>query len=196
MSHLQAKVYRIGVDLMGNDHSPSVLLDALRTISPDAGIEIIPIGTPDLKDASPFSFQSTPDFVRMDESPVVALKKKKNASMFLGLRLLKEGQLDAFVTAGNSGALVLGSKIILSTFTGISRPAFLSYVPTKKQAVAVLDLGANVQCKANHLVQFAYMATAYLGASGRTTQKPRVGLLNIGEEPLKGTSDLGAPIIC
>ncbi len=165
--------YRIGVDLMGNDHSPSVLLEALQSISED-GFELIPI--------------ESSDFVKMDDSPTVALRKKKNASMFVGLRMLKLGQLDALVTAGNSGALVLGSKLILSTLPGITRPAFLSYVPSKKHSIAVLDLGANVQYKAENLVQFAVMATAYLQTMGLIT--PRIGLLNIGEEPLKGTSEL------
>lgn len=173
---------------MGNDHSPSVLLDALHSMPPQDRVELIPIGTPDLAGKYPFAFQSTPDFVQMDESPVLALRKKKNASMFLGLRLLKLGKIDAFVTAGNSGALVLGSKIILSTIAKITRPAFLSYMPTKKHPVAVLDLGANVQCKASNLVQFALMAAAYLKTNG--VKNPRIGLLNIGEEPLKGTSEL------
>lgn len=173
---------------MGNDHSPSSLFDALRTIPAQDGVELVPIGTPDLARQSPFSFQSTPDFVQMDESPVVALKKKKNASMFLGLRLLKQGKIDAFVTAGNSGALVLGSKLILSSLPGIKRPAFLSYVPAKKHPVAVLDLGANLECKSSDLVQFALMGAAYLNTTG--VKNPLVGLLNIGEEPLKGTSEL------
>jgi phosphate acyltransferase len=145
---------------MGNDHSPSILLDAIGSLPS----------------------------VQMDDSPTVALRKKKNASMFVGLRMLKMGQLDAFVSAGNSGALVLGSKLILSALPGITRPAFLSYVPAKKHPVAVLDLGANIQCKAEHLVQFALMATAYVQTMGTTN--PKIGLLNIGEEPIKGTSEL------
>lgn len=159
---------------MGNDHSPSALLDAIRTIPTEKGVELVPI--------------ESSEIVQMDDSPISALRKKKNASMFAGLRMLKMGQLDAFVSAGNSGALVLGSKLILSTLPGITRPAFLSYVPARKHPVAVLDLGANIQCKAEHLVQFALMATAYLQTMGVTT--PKIGLLNIGEEPIKGTSEL------
>lgn len=124
----------------------------------------------------------------MEENPIVVLRKKKGASMFVGLRLLKQGKIDALVTAGNTGALVLGSKIILSNLMRILRPAFLSFMPTKKKPVAVLDLGANIQCKANHLVQFALLASAYLNILGNKT--PKIGLLNIGEEPLKGTSEL------
>ena len=173
---------------MGNDHSPALLLEALREILPQGDIELLCLGAPDLAKNSPFPFHSTPDFVTMDDKPVAALKKKKKASMFEGLRLLKAGKIDAFVSGGNTGALVLGSKIILSSLPRINRPALLSFVPTKKHPVAVLDLGANIQCKASHLVQFALMASAFLHTKG--IQKPRIGLLNIGEEPLKGTSEL------
>lgn len=173
---------------MGNTHSPAILLDALRQIPCQKDVELVLIGSPDLEDEGPFSFVSTPDFISMDDNPVIALKKKKNSSMLLGLKLLKLGKIDAFVSAGNTGALVLGSKIILSSLPNINRPAFLSFVPTKKSPVAVLDLGANVQCKAAHLVQFALMASAFLHT--KEIKNPKIGLLNIGEEPIKGTSEL------
>lgn len=173
---------------MGNDHSPSILLEALSTIPRYKEVELLCIGTPKIAGDSPFPFHCTPDFVKMNDNPVVALRKNKSASMFAGLRLLKQGHIDAFISGGNTGALVLGSKIILASLPRLNRPAFLSFVPTKKQPVAVLDLGANIQCKAAHLVQFALMATAFLNTKG--IQNPRIGLLNIGEEPLKGTSEL------
>jgi glycerol-3-phosphate acyltransferase PlsX len=179
---------KIGIDLMGNDHSPKELLEALQKIPLEHGIELIAIGTPDLAHASPFFFHSAPDFIKMEDHPITAIRKKRDASMLLGLRLLKKKKIDAFVTAGNTGALVLGSKIILSTLPQIARPAFLALIPTKKQPTAVLDLGANVECKASHLVEFALMASAYLETKG--IKNPRIGLLNIGEEPLKGTSEL------
>lgn len=173
---------------MGNDYSPAILLNALHAALPFQDAELVCFGTPDLADRSPFAFHSTPDFVAMSDNPVVALKQKKKASMFEGLRLLKQGKLDAFVSGGNTGALILGSKIILSSCPKINRPALLSFVPTKKHPVAILDLGANVQCKTKHLVQFALMASAFLHTKGMS--QPRIGLLNIGEEPLKGTSEL------
>lgn len=173
---------------MGSDHSPAVLLDALRDISPQEGIELVVIGSPDLAQLSPFIFHSAHDFIAMSDNPVTALRKKKGASVLVGLRLLKQGKIDAFVSAGNTGSLVLGAKIILSTLPKVQRPAFLSFMPTKKHPVAVLDLGANVQCKATHLVQFAILASAYLRIKG--VENPKIGLLNIGEEPLKGTSEL------
>ncbi len=173
---------------MGNSLSPSILLEALLSIPKQDDVELAPIGTPDLESKCPSPFYSSDDFITMEESPVRALKQKKNASMLLGLRLLKQGEIDAFISAGSTPALILGAKTILSFLPGIKRPALFSYFPTKKNPVAVLDLGANVQCKALNLVQFAHMASAYLHVNG--LENPRVGLLNIGEEPLKGTSEL------
>ena len=173
---------------MGNDGSPALLLNALRATDFGDEFEIIAIGSPDLGKSSSHFLHSSPDFITMDDSPVHAVKKKKDASMMLGLQLLKEKKLDAFVSSGNTGALVLGASLILSTLPGILRPAFLSQVPTQKKPVAVLDLGANIECKSAHLVQFALMASAYLNAKG--IQNPKIGLLNIGEEPLKGTSEI------
>lgn len=179
---------RIGIDLMGNSLSPSVLLDALLSIPKQNGVELAPIGTPDLESKCSSLFYSAPDFITMEESPIRALKQKKNASMLFGLRLLNDGEIDAFISAGSTPALILGAKTILSSLPGIKRPALFSYFPTKKDPVAVLDLGANVQCKAIHFVQFALMASAYLQVNG--VKIPKVGLLNIGKEPLKGTSAL------
>lgn len=107
--------------------------------------------------------------------------------MFVGLKMLKEKKIDALISAGNTGALVLSSKIILGTFPKVLRPALLSMIPTKKSPLVALDLGANVQYKAKHLVQFASMASSYLQILGKC--RPKIGLLNIGEEALKGTSE-------
>lgn len=140
------------------------------------------------KDAKPFHYAAAPEAIGLEEHPLLALRKKRNASMSVGLRLLKEGQIDALISAGNTGALVSSAKMILSTLKGILRPCLLTLMPTKKNPVAVLDVGANVQVKAAHLVQFALMGAAYQKTRG--IAKPSVGLLNIGSEALKGTSEL------
>jgi glycerol-3-phosphate acyltransferase PlsX len=124
----------------------------------------------------------------MDEHPLHSLRRKKNASIPVGMRLLKEGKIDAFVSSGNTGALVSSAKMILSMLPGIHRPALLALMPTKKNPVAVLDVGANIQVKAQHLVQFAHVGAAYQKARG--IDHPTVGILNIGSEALKGTSEL------
>jgi glycerol-3-phosphate acyltransferase PlsX len=184
-----SQLHKIGIDLMGNDNSPEVLLDALRDLSLPAGAELVVIGTPQFVDvAKPFRYIVAPEVIGMDEHPLLALRTKRNASISVGLRLLKEGRIDAFVSAGNTGALVSSAKMILSTLKGILRPCLLTLMPTKKNPVAVLDVGANVQVKATHLVQFALIGAAYQRARG--VEKPSVGLLNIGSEALKGTSEL------
>jgi glycerol-3-phosphate acyltransferase PlsX len=186
--HLQQPL-RIGLDLMGNDNAPQVLLDALREIALPHGVELFAIGTPEFESlAKPFHFISAPEFIGMEEHPLLSLRKKRNASMSVGLRLVKEGKLDALISAGNTGALVSSAKMILSTIPGILRPCLLALMPTKKNPVAVLDVGANVEVKACHLVQFAHIGAAYQKARG--IEKPSVGLLNIGSEAVKGTSEL------
>lgn len=181
--------HKIGIDLMGNDNAPQVLLDALRGLSLPSGVELIVIGTPEFeKSAAPFKFIAAPEVIGMEEHPLLALRRKKNASTNIGMRLLKTGKLDAFVSAGNTGALVSSAKMILSTLPGILRPCLLTLMPTKKNPVAVLDVGANVQVKAAHLVQFALIGAAYQKTRG--IKMPNVGLLNIGSEAVKGTSEL------
>ncbi len=173
---------------MGASHSPADLLTALSKVPFPSGVNIVILGPPDLLVPPLFSLYPAQDSIFMTDHPVSAIKKKKDSSMLLGLRLLKQKQIDAFVSAGNTGALVLGAKIILSTLPKIHRPALLSLIPTKKKAVAVLDLGANIDCKTHHLIQFALLASAYLQTKGNS--HPRIGLLNIGEESMKGTSVL------
>lgn len=180
---------KIGVDLMGNDNNPHLLIEALQSLTLPPGIEIVLIGLAQFNQPdSGFDYIAVKEFIGMEEHPLRALRKKKGASIPVGLRLLKAGKLDAFVSAGNTGALVSSAKMILSTFPKILRPCLLTLMPTKKNPVAVLDVGANVQAKARHLVQFASIGAAFQKARG--IQNPVVGLLNIGSEPLKGTSEL------
>jgi len=183
----------IGIDLMGSDNPPASLLSAAATLSPclPSHIELVAIGSPDYENAAKshgFSFFPALESIGMDENPLLALRKKKQSSLCIGLRLLKEGKLNAFVSAGNTGALVSASKMILGTFSDISRPALLALMPTKKRPVAVLDVGANLQAKASQLVQFAHLGAAYQQSRG--IANPRIGLLNIGSEASKGTSEI------
>lgn len=171
---------------MGGDNPPEQLLRALQALPSD--IEIVPIGLPQFKNGP--NYVEAPTFISMDESPLSAIRRKKDSSLCIGLRLLKEKKIGALISAGNTGALVAGSKLILGNLKGILRPALLAVIPTKKQPVAVLDVGANVDVKASHLIQFAHLGAAYSKVKG--IDKPRVGLLNIGSEEMKGTSELRA----
>lgn len=174
---------------MGNENSPETLLYALKELSLSPDIQLVIIASPEFEtQAAPFSFVPAAQAIELNENPLIALRRKKNSSTSVGLRLLKEGKIDAFVSAGNTGALVVAAKMILSNLKGILRPALITLMPTKKNPVAVLDVGGNVQVKAAHLLQFALIGAAYQEARG--IEKPLIGLLNIGSEPLKGTSEL------
>lgn len=181
---------RIGIDLMGSDNAPASLLKTAGSLLPllPSNVELLAIGAPDYADGSPLPFHPAKEAIGMEESPLLALRRKKEASLCVGLRLLKEGSIDAFVSAGNTGALISASKMILGTFPGLLRPALLALMPTKKRPVAVLDVGANLQAKAAHLVQFASLGVAYQRARG--IENPKLGILNIGSEAVKGTSDI------
>ncbi len=179
---------KIGIDLMGNDNSPETLLSALKELEIDSSVRLVVFGLPEYKELSSFEYVTTNEFISMDDHPLNALRRKKEASLCVGLRALKAKKIDAFVSAGNTGALVTGAKIILGNLPGVLRPALLARMPTKKEPVAILDVGANVQVKACHLVQFALLGAAFSKSQG--IEKPTVGLLNIGSEAIKGTSEL------
>lgn len=126
-----------------------------------------------------------PEAVSMEDTPAVAIRQKKNSSLLVGLRLVKSGEADAFVSAGNTGAVMIGARTVLGPIQGVARSAICQMLPTTKQPVLVLDLGANVDCTARQLCEFAEMGMIY---SKRVlgVEMPRVGLLNIGEEDAKG----------
>jgi glycerol-3-phosphate acyltransferase PlsX len=129
-----------------------------------------------------------PDVIEMSDKPTVALSKaKQNSSMVVGLRLQPDGRADAFVSAGNTGAQMAASRMLLDLHAGLKRPAIATIFPTARQSVVVLDSGANVDCSAEELVQFARLGAVYAeDLLGR--QNPAIGLLSIGEEPEKGNA--------
>ncbi|HSX25632.1 MAG TPA: phosphate acyltransferase PlsX [Chlamydiales bacterium] len=177
----------IGVDLMGSDNAPIDLLNALNSLPLPPGVELLFIGTPEFETKA-HRYQIAPEIIGMEEHPLHALRRKRNSSLAVGLRLLKEKKIDAFVSAGNTGALVSCAKMTLSTLPGILRPALLALMPTKKNPLAVLDVGANIQAKAKHLIQYALIGAAYQKTRG--IKNPTIGILNIGSEAIKGTSEL------
>jgi glycerol-3-phosphate acyltransferase PlsX len=179
---------RIGVDLMGNENSPERLLAILEEMELPPGVELVAFGLPEYRSQAKIDYVPAKEFISMEDAPLSALRKKKDSSISVGLRHLKAGRIDAFVSGGNTGALVSGSKILVGTLPGVLRPALMALLPTKKKNVVVLDVGANVPVKTAHLIQFALLGTAYCRIQG--IEKPTVGLLNIGSEAIKGTSEL------
>lgn len=193
---------RIGVDLMGSDSSPLTLFEGAKQAAQQLGSSctLVVIGTHsvirqmrNLHEVSPFSspieFHAVADAIAMAEEPLQAVSHKTGSSLVVGIRLLKKRVLDAFVSAGNTGALIASASLQLEHLPGIKRPALLAVLPTVTGSVAVLDIGGNVSSKAHHLVQFAYMGAAYQECM-ENIAIPRVGLLNIGVEPKKGTSSV------
>lgn len=179
---------------MGGDTSPERLFEAVRqaTEAYDT-VQFLILATPQvvshLGKHPRVECCLTPDVVSMSDEPLAAVRHKKGSSLVTGIRLLKKRQIDAFVSAGNTGALIAAATLSLPLQPGIRRPALLANLPTEKGYVAVLDVGGNVSCKALHLVQFAQMGATYQRLS-RGLARPRVGLLNVGVESQKGTKEV------
>ncbi len=136
-----------------------------------------------------FIFHSVSQVIEMEEEPLIAIRHKKDSSMLVGLGLLKESLVDGFITAGNTGALIAATTLFIPLLEKIKRPALLANLPTKKGKVSIIDVGGNVRARWHHLIQFAQMGVIYqqccLGIDF-----PRVGLLNVGMESKKGTSEV------
>ena len=186
----------VAVDAMGGDHGPSVTVPAaLDFLACAPSARVVLVGLPEpleaaLAKARPqlrgrVSVQAASEVVQMHEPPADALRKKKDSSMRVAINLVKEGTADACVSAGNTGALMAIGRFVLKTLPGIDRPAIASQLPTRYGDTLVLDLGANVNCTAEHLVQFAAMGSA-LASAIDGIERPTIGLLNIGEEDIKG----------
>ncbi|MFD1555631.1 phosphate acyltransferase PlsX [Paraburkholderia silviterrae] len=184
------------IDCMGGDHGPSVTVPAAVNFvrsHPDARLQLVGIETAiraQLKklkalDLPALSVVPATEVVEMDDPVEVALRKKKDSSMRVALNRVKEGEAQACVSAGNTGALMAVSRYVLKTLPGIERPAIAFALPNARGYTTMLDLGANVDCEPQHLLQFAEMGHALVAAlEGK--ERPTIGLLNIGEEVIKG----------
>lgn len=187
---------RIALDAMGTDHAPrsevAGAIEALRVLESD--VEIILVGDESVIRAeferhenisSRLTVHHAPDRVTVDDPPASVIRRKPDSSIVVGLRMQKEGRADAFVSAGSTGAVMASSLFTLRPLPGVERPPVGAIIPTASELCILLDAGANIGCKPHHLVQFAHLGSVYArDTMGRET--PRVGLLNIGEEPGKG----------
>lgn len=186
---------------MGGDHGPSVIIPAsLQILRSHPNLKLIFVGLKDqieplLRDqganlSDRWEIKHASELVAMDEPPSQALRYKKDSSMRVAINLVKEGIAQACVSAGNTGALMATARFVLKTLPGIDRPAIITRFPTESsQGVRVLDLGANVDCTAEHLFQFAVMGSILCSAADKN-ENPRVGLLNVGEEEIKGNEQV------
>ncbi|MGC3964374.1 MAG: phosphate acyltransferase PlsX [Rhodocyclaceae bacterium] len=186
----------IAIDCMGGDHGPSVTLPAaIEFLRDDRDARVILVGLPSAfegKYAQALAqfgdraiIRHVTEVVEMDDAPAVAMRVKKDSSMRVAIDLVKSGEAGAAVSAGNTGALMAISRFVLKTLPGIDRPAIATILPAMKGHTYVLDLGANVNCSADHLLQFGLMG-AMLVEALEHRERPTVGLLNIGEEEIKG----------
>jgi len=189
----------IAVDVMSGDHGAAVAVPAALDVlaaSPDLRLIIVGRGEivrPLVAGADPERCRvvEASEVVGMDEKPQEAVRRKKDSSMRVAINLVKKGEAAACVSAGNTGALLATARFVLGMVPGIDRPAIVSAVPAAHGHTVMLDLGANPDCSADHLVQFAVMG-AVIASDLHGVDQPRVGLLNIGEEDIKGTEELKA----
>jgi glycerol-3-phosphate acyltransferase PlsX len=188
---------RIALDAMGGDRAPGVIIDGAiqATIEVGGDLRILLVGR--REDVEPVLAQravvtdsidlvDARDVIAMDEQPSATLRKKRDSSIAIGLRMQHKGEADGFVSAGNTGAVVANALFTLGRIPGVKRPAIATVVPNRVGGCILLDVGANIECTADHLYQYGVMGSCYaervLGKAN-----PGVGLLNVGEESSKGT---------
>jgi phosphate acyltransferase len=186
----------IALDAMGGDVGPEAVVPAaLAILERDDSVRLILVGLPQVLDeverstlgrfGSRLAFKRAAEVVAMDEPPADALRHKKDSSLRVAITLVKDGEADACVSAGNTGALMATARYVLKMLPGIDRPAIISAVPGISGPTFMLDIGANIGCTAEHLRQFALMGSV-VACDILEIESPKVGLLNIGQEDIKG----------
>ena len=188
---------RIALDAMGTDQAPTTevagAVSAIRNLKFD--FEILLVGDRDAIEheisihknfpRDRLTIVDAPDRVLPDDPPSTVLRKKPNSSIVIGLTMHQKGEVDSFISAGSTGAVMAASWLILRPLPGVDRPAIGTLLPTAKGPLLLLDAGANVDCKPHQLIQFAHLGKVY-AEDLMEINEPRIGLLNIGEEPTKG----------
>ncbi|MGN0442873.1 MAG: phosphate acyltransferase PlsX [Acutalibacteraceae bacterium] len=186
---------KIIIDAFGGDNAPVEIIKGARMAKDEYNIDIILTGSEskirkaaaenDIK-INDMQIADAPEVITMEDDPSAVIKTKKNSSMALGFNLLSQGEGDAFISAGNSGALVMGATMIVKRIKGVKRPAFAPVLPTLKGCSMLIDGGANVECRPEMLVQFGLMGSIYMNKV-IGVDNPKIGLANCGAEEHKGT---------
>lgn len=187
---------RIGLDVMGGDHVPQAPIAGVKTVLPQLGanVKLVLVGPQDVVQAemakqglsSPnLEVVHAADVIGMDEHPAKAFMLKQNSSIAVGLTLIKEGKLDAFISAGNTGAMLVASVLTLGNIEGVQRPLLGALFPYQGKYSLVADVGLNADCKPDQLAQFGHIGSIFMQEVWKVAN-PRVALLNIGEEKSKG----------
>ncbi len=187
---------KIAIDVMSGDYAPDEIIKGCVLASKDTKCTLVLVGkeTHIKKQLEQYTYDATKieivnaeDMITMEDSPVSAVRTKKDASMVVALRLVKEKAVDGLVCAGNTGALLAGATLLVGRIKGVERPALAPIIPTKKGGSLLIDCGANMDAKPSYLAQFARMGTVYLEEC-IGIKNPKVGLINIGAEEEKGNA--------
>lgn len=188
---------RVAVDAMGGDNAPvEIVKGAVEAVKENKNIKVYLTGKEAIvkQELSKYTYDTTQievvnaeEVIETAEPPVMAIRKKKDSSIVVAMNLVKDGTCDAFVSAGSSGAVLVGGQLIVGRIKGIERPPLAPLIPTEKGCSLLIDCGANVDARPSHLVQFAKMGSIYM-ESVMGIDKPRVAIVNIGAEEEKGNA--------
>ena len=191
------ELVRVVVDAMGGDNAPQeTVKGAVDAVNLRNDIKVILTGCQELVEGelSKYTYPkdrievvNASEVIEMAEPPVNAIRKKKDSSIVVGMNLVKKGEADAFVSAGSTGAVLVGGQVIVGRIKGVERPPLAPLIPTKDGVALLIDCGANVDARPSHLVQFAKMGSIYM-ENVVGVKNPRVGIVNIGAEEEKGNA--------
>lgn len=191
------ELIKIAVDAMGGDHAPlEIVKGAVEAVSDRKDIKVFLVGQEEAVkaelqkyqyDSSRIEVVNATEVIEMAEPPVNAIRKKKDSSIVVAMKMVKNGEADAFVGAGSTGAVLVGGQVIVGRIRGVERPPLAPLIPTSKGASLLIDCGANVDARPSHLVQFAKMGSIYM-ENVMGIKNPRVAIVNIGAEEEKGNA--------
>lgn len=191
------ELVRVAVDAMGGDHAPaSTVKGAVDALNKSQEISVFLVGQEDVikKELEQYTYPKermtvvpASEIIEMAEPPVMAIRKKKDSSIVVGMKMVHDGAADAFVSAGSTGAVLVGGQLVVGRVKGVERPPLAPLIPTEKGVSLLIDCGASVDARASHLVQFARMGSIYM-ENILGVKNPKVGIVNIGAEEEKGNA--------